>query len=299
MKHSIYLAGILTLLNLFASTRLFSKNNGFIPVTGIIEFRAMTDTDDGGLPLGGSAGGGIMTPTGTLEQVLNPLMAFNFTGDKRGLSNLTPVVDYGFQIPFALTKKSNTFTGIFAVNPYVAGQISVEDSVTFLPGIMLPGNAGIRVDLGFTWNMNKKASLTLFPCNFGYKLISNFADSGINIFQHNLRTALVFELKNTFILGAQYTMGWHNSTSESERAFTKYFKRQISEVQYLLISAQIKINAAEAKSPNFLFAEWRGMFNGGNWGNLPNTRIFTLGLRKSISISNAVPAKGQQNHPGL
>jgi len=41
----------------------------------------------------------------TISSALQPLIAYNFTGDKKGLSNLTPLIEYGYSITSKIGKK--------------------------------------------------------------------------------------------------------------------------------------------------------------------------------------------------
>lgn len=226
--------------------------------------------------------------TDTWEQQLTPLMNFNFTGNGKSLSNLTPVIDYNVQHEGKL--KCTSWYYSYGIIPYIAGQIEVRDVNSYLAGLMLPGSAGFRFD----WSIfckKENFKVAFYPLNFGFKLISNFGDAGVNMFQHNLRTAIALEVKDQFILGIQHTYGWHNAVSEGELAFQKYFKREITDIRYLLVSLQMKINPAGSSSETYLSAEWRGMFNQDNWKDFPNSRIFTVGLRKGISIISSTAAK--------
>ena len=77
------------------------------------------------------------------KNVLGALLSYNFSGNKKGLSNFTPVIDYGW---------SKTLIGgsdvkwTLSINPYAAGQINIDDSASYLPGLMLPGVAGLRIN---------------------------------------------------------------------------------------------------------------------------------------------------------
>lgn len=229
--------------------------------------------------------------TDTWEQQLTPLMNFNFTGNGKSLSNLTPVIDYNIQHEGKLDSLPCKYLYYsYGIIPYIAGQIEVRDVNSYLAGLMLPGSAGFRFDWSIFYK-NENFKVAFYPLNFGFKLISNFGDAGVNMFQHNLRTAIALEVKDQFILGIQHTYGWHNAVSEGELAFQKYFKREITDIRYLLVSLQMKINPAGSSSETYLSAEWRGMINQDNWKDFPNSRIFSIGFRKSISTVSAVPAK--------
>lgn len=235
------------------------------------------------------------------DNVLTPFLNYNFTGNKRGLSNLTPVIDYGFSISTSLNKKSwkekdktPKVDFIFAVNPYLAGQISVQDSLSYLPGLMLPGNAGIRVDMYFKVKLGDCA-FSFYPLNFGYKVITNFTDSSRTIFQHNLRSGFAFSISDKFILGFQHSIAWHNSTSESENTYKKFLKRDYTDLRYLLISLQTQLNKSVGNQ-SYLYAEWRGVIHQDDWKDLPNTRIFTLGFKKDISLGASMPARSYRSN---
>jgi hypothetical protein len=219
------------------------------------------------------------------NNVLFPLLSYNFSGNKEGLSNLTPIINYGWQRELGSWLYGNwTLT----INPYVAGQIDIDDSTSFVPGLMLPGTGGLRTNL-FWEAGNDNAKLILFPANFGIKLIANFLDSSKTIAQHNFRTGAGFKMKDYFMIGAQYTFAWHTLTSESESNFKQLLKSKTTDIQYLTITLDTYLKRSDPTN-SILFAEWRGLV-GENFKGLPNTKILTIGFRKEFSLDNIAPAK--------
>jgi len=181
-----------------------------------------------------------------------------------------------------------------SINPYVAGQINVKDSSSFIPALMLPGNAGITINSRFEFPIGI-GTIAFAPINFAVKFISNFADSNVVLVQHNLRSAIQYKYSDYFIISVQYTYGWHNSTSQSTNYFKKFFNKNATDIQYLLISLQTKLNsptASENTKPTYLFVEWRSLLNIKSWNDLPNQRIFSIGLRKEFSFDYGTPGKG-------
>jgi hypothetical protein len=229
------------------------------------------------------------------ENILSPLLHLNFIGNKKGLANLTPAIDYGYAVKIPITKgwlyKQKIFDEFsLGINPYVAGQIPVDDSVNFIPGLMLPGTAGLRIDPAFTKKWGD-FHLTVFG-GFGYKVITNFTDSSNTIFQHNLRTGIAMSLRDKFIFGVQYTTAAHNSTSAGEESFKSVLKKTNSSIRYVLMSLQTRLSkkTEETKHSDFLYIEWRGLLDRDEWKGLPNSRIVTVGFRKDLSLSAAMPA---------
>ncbi|WP_121811226.1 hypothetical protein [Mucilaginibacter kameinonensis] len=221
--------------------------------------------------------------------ILGALLSYNFSGNKKGLSNLTPVVNYGWTRTMA-TSKDERFHYDLSINPYVGGQIDIRDSTSYIPGLMLPGTAGITINNFLRFKMGK-GELAWSPVNFGLKLVSNFADSTLTVVQHNLRSGLAFSYDDLFIMGIQYTYAWHNATSESEKTFKTVFNKRATDLQYLMISLQTKISSKEANTPLYFFAEWRGLLNQGPYKTYDNLKILTFGFRAEMNLNFGAPAK--------
>jgi hypothetical protein len=222
------------------------------------------------------------------SNILGALLSYNFSGNKKGLSNFTPKVDYGWRREFA-TKK-NWVKYELGINPYAAGQIDVDEPSTFLPGLMLPGNAGIDIQNFFRFSTSTHSEFAL-GFHAGFKLISNFADSNTVLAQHNLRTSLSFSFEELFIIGVQYTHGWHNATSESEKLFRKVFGKDATDLGYITATLQAQVNNADAKSPTYLYVEWRSVANKDSYQGYDNSKIITMGFRKDMSLGKSAPAK--------
>lgn len=225
--------------------------------------------------------------TSTLNSKLSALFSYNFSGNKRALSNLTPVVNYGWIKDWT---KENGFTYSLGINPYVGGQINTRDSSSYVPALMLPGIAGLKIDGYITFQKNKDGfKFILSPVNFGYKLVSNFADTSAIIAQHNVRSSLAIAYGPLFMLSAQYTYGWHNSISESEKTFGTLMGKAATDIQYLNITLQTKIADFVAKSPTYLFIEWRGLLNGKSYQTFENQKIISIGFRSDFGFQNSNP----------
>lgn len=222
---------------------------------------------------------------GDISSVLSPLLAYNFSSGNNTLGNLTPVVNYGWN------KETGKFLGgkcLLAANPYSAGQINIKDSNAYLPALMLPGIAGLNLNMFITYG-NDNFQFIWFPLNFGLKLNTNFQDSSKIIFQHNFRTGFGFKYSTLFQMGMQYTWGWHNLTSESEQAFKKLFNTQKTNISYITVTLETMLNNPQSSGKSgssILFLEWRCLTNKGSFSGLPNAQILTIGFRKDLNLSN-------------
>lgn len=235
-------------------------------------------------------------PSGETKSVLTPLLSYNFSGGKNNLSNLTPVINYGW-----IKELRRAFWGSakweLAVNPYSAGQIDVKDSANYLPALMLPGIAGININNFFTFNENGKGHFILYPVNFALKLNSNFQDSGRVMAQYNYRCGLGFRLDDHFQVGVQHTWGWHNLTSESSENFKQVFKTDKSRISYLTVVFETYFNNEDGanadldgnEKSNVLFVEWRCLTNRRDFQGFPNDRMLTFGFRKTLNLTNLAP----------
>jgi len=228
----------------------------------------------------------------------NALLSYNFSGNAKGLEKLTPIIDYGWTTRLINRGK---FSWDLAINPYVAGQIDITEKDSYMPGLMLPGSAGIKVNNYLTIKLydaadKKEGRLTLSPLNFGYKIISNFADTITSLAQHNFRPGIAFQHGDLFIIGAQYSLAWHNSTSASQKGFEKVFERNSTDLHYLTISLQTKISSKDSDSDQkisaYLFAEWRGIVGDSRdrFEAFDNQRIITFGIRSTLNLENAFPS---------
>lgn len=250
---------------------------------------------------GQDGGNGTLATTGQSDQtekfnVIEALLSYNFSSNNKGLKNLTPVINYGWMRDFFKKteivngEKIDIFKWRFSINPYAAGQIDVKDSGSYIPALMLPGIAGLRIN-SFLYFKVGKGNLILAPLNFGFKLFSNFSDSSMTIAQHNIRSFLGFTYNDLFQMGVQYTYGWHNSTSESEKIYRQLFSLHATDIQYLTISLETRLSQQSSNKPMYFFAEWRGLLNKSRFSPFDNTKIITFGVRSSMDIENLAPAK--------
>jgi hypothetical protein len=216
----------------------------------------------------------------------------NFIGNNKFLSNLTPVVNLGgiIDLKNKTFKKTGIFTWRLDINPYIGAQIDTKDSVSFIPAMMLGGRAGIGLNNYLSWG-DDKVTFTWMPLGFGLKIIPDLKDSATNIWQHNFRTGISLKYQDIFILGAQFTYGFHNTTSESKIFYQKVFSKSSKEIQYLTISGQfyVKGNDEEARS-NYLYIEWRGLLNKKAYEPFTNNTIITVGFRKDLKLANTFAA---------
>lgn len=216
----------------------------------------------------------------------------NFIGNNKFLSNLTPIVTLGAIVE--LCNKEKTFSWSLDANPYIGGQIDTKDSSSFVAALMLPGRGGIILNNYLTWIIDK-VQLTYMPFGFGLKLIPGIKDSNTVLWQHNLRTGISLQYSNVFLIGLQYTYGFHNTTSESQRFFTKIFSRDATDISYLTLTGQFIVkNSGEVK--NYLFLEWRGLLSKKRYAAFTNNTILTFGVRKDLSRTIPFAAAENKKH---
>ncbi|MGJ1225349.1 hypothetical protein ACR78H_07420 [Sphingobacterium siyangense] len=226
---------------------------------------------------------------------LSALLSYNFSGSKRNGANFTPVINYGWVKEWDVRSGNSKKKWAMEIQPYVGGQINARDSSSYLPGLMLPGIAGLKIDLSYRYRGEQGFSFLVSPLNFGYKLVSNFADSSLTIAQHNVRSSIAIGYADFFMLSAQYTYGWHNSISESAKNFTNVFGKKASDIQYLNIILQTKLANLGNTVPTYLFIEWRGILNGKDYAQFSNNRIISFGIRSDIGFKNTSYSKKKTN----
>lgn len=252
------------------------------------------------------------TPKEAKTSKLQPLMDFNFAGKKNTWSNLTPVIFYGWSVSSASkfkskpkgndsTKLVRLWDNTFQVGPYIGSTISAKDSTSFLPTLMLPGNAGIQMNYFMTFGNEKKFSIILAPLNLGLKVISGYSDSTISLVQHNIRHFLGFRYAELISVSVQYTKGWHNLTTVSNENFEKLFKTSDDKVSYWNVGLTTRLSEDlfpdENKTPVYLNVNWRSFVNPtGNFG-LPNAKIITVGISTNINLKSGSYSGGLPRHP--
>ena len=92
----------------------------------------------------------------------------------------------------------------------------------------------------------------------------------------------------------QYTVGWHGLTSQAEENYKKVFTTDnLKPAKYLNITLQTKISSQKDSPENawYLFVTWRSFLNNKDYNNLPNQKILSLGIRKSLDFTAGTPAK--------
>lgn len=244
-------------------------------------------------------GGNNTTEGKDVQSQFNALINYNFAGNNKGLSNLTPIIHLGTEIPLVEISDKASWSADF--DPYIGAQISTKDSVSLIPALMLYGNGGLVINNYLKFKIGEKNELTLAPLNFGVKFLNDFLDSGNLIIQHNLRFGMAFRQDDNFMIGIQFTQGWHNLSSESERFYKKVFSNENSSISYVTVTLQIKLSAKALDKEGeddpqkrwFAYFEWRSLLNREDYTAFTNNRIFTIGLRRDIGLRNAFFAKGR------
>lgn len=250
------------------------------PLTGSVT----TVAQDGN----GNGNGG----NGPTSSKLDALLNFNFVGNENGWSNLTPVVFYGWTLSGKVQRKTrHLFGNALQIGPYVGSTIDIKDSSSYLPALLLPGNAGLEMNYFMTFGNEAKFSVVFCPINFGLKVISGYTDSSISLVQHNIRHALGIRYGDYFTLSAQYTTGWHNATSNSEENYKKLFPKVNGKVRYWNVTLNTRLSdnlfgAASKEMPLFLSVNWRSMVKPADFGNLPNARFITVGIITNIDLKS-------------
>lgn len=252
---------------------------------------------------GTQSGGGGSGDKPKAATTLSPLLDFNFTGKKNTWSNLTPVIFYGWSFSkdakrnkknkgSGTDKKVQLWGNTFQVGPYIGSSIKILDSTSYLPAIMLPGNAGLQVNYFMTLFKEEKFSIVICPINFGLKVVSGFADSMPSVIQHNIRHSIGFRFADYISASVQYTTGWHNSTTFSQENFGKIFKNGDLKVAYWNIGLTTRLSEnlfgseTDKKAPMYLTINWRSMAKPKEHYNLPNSRIITLGLTTTLNLKS-------------
>jgi hypothetical protein len=247
-------------------------------------------------------------PKGEKTSKLQPLMDFNFAGKKNTWSNLTPVIFYGWSVSSSAkfqkkgkTEKVRFWDNTFQVGPYIGSTISAKDSTSFLPTLMLPGNAGIQMNYFMTFGNEKKFSVVFAPLNLGLKVISGYSDSTISLAQHSIRHFIGFRYAEFITVSVQYTKGWHNLTSVSNENFEKLFKTTDDKVSYWNVGLTTRLSEDlfpdGSKTPVYLNVNWRSFVNPTGKFGLPNAKIITVGIATNINLKSGSYSGGLPKHP--
>jgi len=245
-----------------------------------------------------TAGFAQTTDTNSTNNTLAPLLNFNFAGNKNTWSNVTPAVSYGWSNHFGFTDsflKKIPVAYEVLLGPYIGSTIAIKDSTSYLPALMLPGNAGIEFNNYFIFGDSVR--FTLAPC-IGLKVISGFADTSISLVMHYVRLEASLEYKDKFKLTSQWTWGWTNSTDQSDNNFKKIFPAQPGAIQYLSLNLQTLLTNIGSSSPLYLNLTWNN-FQTSSYNYLPNHRIFTIGLTSHLDLITkaAAAAASAAGHP--
>jgi len=210
---------------------------------------------------------------------LTTLLSFNFTGKDNNISNLAPEVFLGWSESVA---KIGEWDIQARVGPYFSSQLKVSDSSKYLPAFMTSGNVGI-VAYSFVTRKSGNIKYFLSPVNLGMKLMSGFNDSTKTIIQHFYMIGAGVIFKDLVSLTVNYSIGWHNLTSQSEENFRSIFIRNIP-AHYVNVCIQTKLNVLDNKAPLYLFVAWRGFLNTKDY-NFPNSRILSVGMQKDFDFT--------------
>lgn len=219
---------------------------------------------------------------------LSALMDFNFAGKQNKWSNLTPAVYYGFSEQFKTFGAASTLQ----IGPYVGSTIDIKDSTSFLPALMLPGNAGVLANYSVRLGNEDNFSVVLSPLSFGLKVVSGFKDSTLSIVQHNIRHMVGIQWGKKFSLSAQYTQAWHSLISTPEENFHKIFNTAGTKVTYWNVTltsllAKDIIGGDKTQAPLYLALSWRSFNKPEGIYKLPNARILTLSLITDLNLTSA------------
>jgi len=230
------------------------------------------------------------------ESSLNALLNFNFAGSENKWTNLTPVIFYGWTAD-AVVKDHPKLMNTFQVGPYIGTTLSIDNESTYMPALMLPGNAGLQANYYLTIGCEDKAKFIFSPINFGLKVISGFKDSDLGIIQHNIRHAVGFEFADFFSMSVQYSQGWHNSTDQSQKNFLEIFQNGYSKIEYWNITMNTRLSKDLVKDGNLetplvLTISWRAISDRTHYDSFSNYRIFTVGLNTTINLKSG-------NNPGF
>jgi hypothetical protein len=208
-----------------------------------------------------------------VEQKLAGLVNYSFVNGAK-LENFIPEITYGF------TERYKKW--VFKANPYASSQLSAKDSSSFLPVLMSPGTAGFRFVAGYYLDTNNwKFSLT--PLTLNFKAFSSFQDTAITIFQHGFEISAGLQYSNKIALTARIGANWHNLTTNSENNFNTVFGTRATDAYYMNIMLQTQINP-DAEKPLYLVFAYNVFLNPKQLGNLPNSRMLSIGIRKDIHL---------------
>lgn len=229
----------------------------------------------------------------------SPLLDFNFAGKKNTWTNFTPAVYYGWTLSGnakhkrkAGGKKNVTmWTNTFQVGPYIGTTISIQDSTSYLPAIMLPGNAGLTMNYFLTLFPKKKFNIEISPVNLGLKVVSGFTDSSISIVQYSVRHFIGFQFSDFLSASFQYTTGWHNATSFSQEQFRKIFNVKSTRVSYWNLGLTTRITkdlltGKDKETPLYFSINCRSFVKPKGSYGLPNARFITVGLATNLNLKS-------------
>lgn len=215
---------------------------------------------------------------------LSTLIGYNFNGDN-DWSNLTPDVFLGWK-EYITGDSRSKFSLPLQMGPTISSPGNVRDTTNYLRALMLPGNASISAILYPTFRIKDIQLIAVFAA--GLKVLSGLEDTTTVISQHNLRFGAGAEWSKHFALSFQYTLGWHNLTSSSEQNFQSVFNSNDTRVEYLLVSLQTYLPPVDT----YLVFSWRKLYDFDSFVESDNDdRIITAGIRKTIDLLDAFPAK--------
>lgn len=260
---------------------------------------ATTKASDGSV---NTNNGNQTTDQNNIASKLAPLLNFNFAGKQNSWSNLTPVVYYGWTISGRASIKKSwkpkdgnskylQWGSALQIGPYIGSTINIKDSTSYLPALMLPGNAGLEINYFLTFGNEKKFSIVVSPVNFGLKVISGFTDSSVSLVQHSIRHAIGIRYADYVTFSVQYTQGWHSITSQSDEYYKKLFPNTPNKMRYWNLTLTTRLsdnlfNGNKTQTPLYLSINWRSLVNPSLFGNLPNSRFLTVGIIANLDLKS-------------
>jgi hypothetical protein len=216
-------------------------------------------------------------PGGKTDLKLGALIGYNFNGDQ-SWANLQPEVFAGFD-------QSVGGRWRLRVGPSVASGGVAEDTTSFFRSLTLPGQANITALIYYDTSPQASAGASVYAgLGLGLKAVSRRADSLKTVAQHNIRLAAGIRFKKFLVLASQYSIGWHNITNESEKAYKAIFATDKTRLEYIMISLQAALPGKDA----WIDVTWRAITNTSLYPSFAaQNRLLSIGIRKDLSLVNA------------
>lgn len=208
---------------------------------------------------------------------LSALLGYNFNGSS-DWSNLSPDLFLGWDENIVGYKNAG-FSLNLRVGPTISSPGNIKDSSNYFRALMLPGNASFSALLYPTYSIDKFKILVVLAG--GLKVLSGLKDSSVVISQHNVRLGIGFQWDKLFSASFQYTFGWHDLTTESEKNYTKIFNQSNSAIKYIMINLQTYLPPLQL----YLYGSWRKLLDYDKFKNFDgDSKIITIGIKKDIDL---------------